>query len=148
MCGKNEAIFEYRELDENNKMRVLHLCAECAAKKGLSSPLMIKKGEPVDIARCGPCGLSYEDFKKRGKFGCADCYSAFRAKLYPLLRRIHGSDHHTGKILIRDERMLTLKRNIRELRKELKKALEEEEYEKAAKIRDEISHYEEELKKL
>jgi protein arginine kinase activator len=130
------------------KIKEYHLCAACASKKGgIPYPVVKREKEAKDI-KCSECGFAYSEFTQVGKLGCAECYNAFREKIKPLLVRIHDGSQHSGKILIKDERVITVKRNIRQLRKELKKALEREAYEKAARLKDELSHYEEELKKL
>jgi len=145
MCGENDAIYHFTEVVDG-KIKEYHLCAKCAAKKG-EIPFSVVKRKEEDI-KCPECGLTYKEFTQTGKFGCPECYNTFREKIKPLLIKVHNSSQHSGKILIKDERIITLKRNIRQLRKKLKKALEVESYENAAKIKEELNHYEEELKNL
>ncbi len=147
MCGENDAIYHFTEVIDG-KIKVYHLCAACAAKKGGIPYPVIKKEKEEENIKCPECGLTYKEFTQTGKFGCPECYNTFREKIKPLLIKIHNSSQHSGKILIKDERTITLKRNIRQLRKELKKALGTESYETAAKIKEELNHYEEELKNL
>ena len=46
---------------------------------------------------CPSCGMSYEEFRKVGRFGCAACYAAFAPHLSRLLKRVHGATRHTGR---------------------------------------------------
>jgi len=87
---------------------------------------------------CSNCGLSYADFKKRGRLGCEECYTAFESKLTGLIKRIHGTTLHTGKIPSVNPQPLTREIEMRKLRERLKQAIDREEYEEAARIRDEM----------
>lgn len=89
--------------------------------------------------------MSYRDFQQSGKIGCADCYQTFRPQLEPLLRRIHGSSVHRGKIPHRSGGTLELKHEIGLLRQQLQESVAHEEYEKAAEYRDKIRALEKEL---
>jgi protein arginine kinase activator len=92
--------------------------------------------------KCPNCGLTYGDFRKRGRLGCSECYTAFQAKLVPLLKRIHGSDHHTGKIPVKAPTKVRAVSKLQELRIKMRKAIETEAFEEAAKLRDEIKKLE------
>ncbi|MDD5614235.1 MAG: UvrB/UvrC motif-containing protein [Candidatus Omnitrophica bacterium] len=155
ICNGSEATVHLTEII-NGKVTELHLCEDCARKKGtqmeqhfgisdllsgladLSSPLETKQ----DISlKCGNCGLSYKDFKNSGRFGCSQCYEVFKKYIPSLLKRIHGSTKYVGEIpktgefkVVRDE--------LHQLRKDLQDAVEKEEYEKAAQIRDQIKSIE------
>ena len=94
---------------------------------------------------CPNCGMSYRDFQQTGKIGCSVCYATFRRQLEPLLRRIHGSSTHSGKIPHRTGGTLEMKHTIESLRKSLKECVAQEEYEKAAELRDKIRLLEHEL---
>ena len=94
---------------------------------------------------CPNCGMSYRDFQQTGKIGCSVCYATFRRQLEPLLRRIHGSSTHSGKIPHRTGGTLTMKHTIESLRSSLKECVAQEEYEKAAELRDKIRQLEHEL---
>ena len=85
---------------------------------------------------CSRCGLSFEKFREIGKLGCADCYQTFRDELNHLLRRMHGSSHHSGKNPHRTLDIVERDKRIWELRQKLQKAVKTENYEEAAKIRD------------
>ena len=94
---------------------------------------------------CPSCHMSYQDFTRTGKIGCSDCYKTFALALEPLLRRIHGSSTHIGKIPNRAGGTLSLKQEILNLRKQITKYVEAEEYEQAAVLRDRIKVLENQL---
>jgi protein arginine kinase activator len=92
--------------------------------------------------KCEVCGLTFDDFRQKGEFGCSDCYVTFREELKPILRRIQGDVIHKGKVPKRAGGTLSIKREIEKLRDNLKELVAKEEYEKAAKVRDEIKKLE------
>jgi len=150
ICGKEEAIFTITEVDKEGKTKELHLCLRCAEKKGLLDKdkislaelfaHLLKERVREEDRRllCSNCGLSYADFKKRGRLGCEECYTAFESKLTGLIKRIHGTTLHTGKIPSVNPQPLTREIEMRKLRERLKQAIDREEYEEAARIRDEM----------
>ena len=156
VCGKNEATVEFTEI-VNEEVKQLHLCDECAKEKGVEmeqhfgiadflagmSDLGVKsRGDDITI-KCKKCSMSFEDFQKIGRFGCGDCYIAFRKNLIPLLKRIHGSTRHAGKTLSEAGRPDGRERSeIQELRRRLHEAVDAEEFEEAAKLRDKIRELE------
>ncbi|HHV72971.1 MAG TPA: hypothetical protein GXX38_10275 [Clostridia bacterium] len=103
--------------------------------------------EQADYANleCQVCGLSYKQFLEDGRFGCARCYEAFRDRLNPLFRRIHGSTQHTGKIPYSTGSSIRLKREISQLREELARCVEREDFERAAELRDLIRRLEKQV---
>jgi protein arginine kinase activator len=98
--------------------------------------------EQPKVVRCDVCGMSFEDFRKTGKLGCGNCYSVFRENLNPILRRIHGSTEHTGKVPGRVSICMKTTNELGKLRAELTAAISSEEYEKAAELRDKIKDLE------
>ena len=74
-----------------------------------------------------------------GKIGCADCYTTFYDKLLPSLQRIHGKTRHEGKnpTVIKTE-VNTSEKETEKLENELKAAINEQNFEKAAELRDRI----------
>ncbi|MDD5129658.1 MAG: UvrB/UvrC motif-containing protein [Candidatus Omnitrophica bacterium] len=157
ICGKNPATVHLTEIIDE-QMNELHLCEDCARHKsaameqqfGLSDllagmadfekPSSDKEEEPVTI-KCPACGLTYADFKKIGRLGCGECFNAFRKYLAPLLKRIHGSNQHVGKNPAKAK--ITLKPNkkksgLQELKDQLQKAIQQEAFEEAARLRDQI----------
>lgn len=149
-CGDNEAILHLTKI-ENNQLVSSHLCESCAAKEGLE-PAVGSANQPLtdflsQLGRsgeagggpCAYCGLRLEDFKKTGRLGCSHCYVTFEGHLKPLLRRLHGGSQHIGKVYLppnpsiaeREERLAGLRRK-------LDRAVESEDFERAAQIRDMI----------
>jgi len=100
--------------------------------------------ERVGHVQCPRCGMQYSSFKETGRLGCSECYSAFQFQLRPLLRRIHGDTRHRGKAPTRGGSGATLTRQIQRLHDELQRAVEREDFEAAAGIRDEIRKLESE----
>lgn len=169
ICGKNQATVHLTEIIDD-KMTELHLCEECAQKKGaqmeshfgladLLAGLADLGGQFTTTKKetrikCSRCGLTYEDFKKIGRLGCGECYTAFKEALLPLLKRIHGSTQHCGKVPKKLTKVAKApkvsakqKDELQELREQLQKAIQIEEFEKAAEIRDKIREIEKKQQK-
>jgi len=157
-CGKNPATVHLTEI-VNDQMNELHLCEECARKKsqdaeqnfglgdflgGMADINKNEKDKESASVKCPNCGLTYADFKKIGRLGCGDCYNAFKKYLAPLLKRIHGSSQHVGKSPAFAKKALGLKKgiDIQELRNKLQRAVEQEQFEEAARLRDQIKDLE------
>lgn len=150
ICGKEEAVVTMTEVDKEGKAKEIHLCISCAEKKGildkdkfslaeLFAHLLKEKIREEDKRLvCNGCGLSYADFKKKGRLGCEECYEAFKPRLVPLIKKIHGTDAHTGKSPSLSLRPLTKEIEAKRLKEKLRKAIDKEEYEEAARIRDEL----------
>ena len=152
LCSKNIATVHLTEII-NDQMRELHLCEGCAREKGsemeqhfgLQDMLagLADMGEELgeetgDQLTCDVCGMTYRDFRKIGRLGCPACYDVFKKKLMTVLRRIHGSTRHVGKIPARTNQDVSDKLRIQELKRKLQRSVEMEEFEEAARIRDEI----------
>jgi protein arginine kinase activator len=146
-------------------MTEIHVCHRCAEEKGLhqqqnkqnkfdfaelaaamADGMTSTEEERVGHVQCPRCGMAYSGFKETGRLGCADCYAAFQFQLRPLLRRIHGDTGHRGKVPTRDGEGVTRSRQIQRLHDELQRAVEREEFENAAEIRDEIRRLESQAK--
>jgi protein arginine kinase activator len=156
VCGKAAATLHFTEI-VNNKMTELHLCTRCADQKGLHggvgnkgkfaiADFMAEMVDEVSTAeedkighvQCSRCGMFYSSFRETGHLGCAECYTAFRQSLRPLLRRIHGEPRHVGKAPKRDGEGHERRREVQRLHEELERALGRDDYETAATIRDSI----------
>ena len=87
--------------------------------------------------RCPNCGLSWADFKQLGQLGCSQCYETFERELLPVLKRLHGATEHTGKHP-HQKGEAARRRTLERLREELRAAIEAEQYERAAQLRDQI----------
>jgi protein arginine kinase activator len=149
-CEEHEAIIHLTQI-ENNEMNTFHLCEACAAAKGLEPgqsvgnvPLteflaQVGRGEesPAVATPCAFCGLKLEDFKKGGRLGCPQCYVTFDAHLKGLLRRLHGGTQHVGKVYLPpDPSLAEQQERIAGLRRKLDRAVQSEDFERAAQIRD------------
>ncbi len=152
VCQKKAATVHLTEIVDE-KIVELHLCQDCAQSKSslvqehfnLSDFLGGFVDEDTEKSRrikCKECGLNYYDFKKKGRLGCKNCYRDFRPLLLPLLKRIHGSTQHQGKSPQSSKKEAPVNFRINGLKQELKKAIELEEYEKAADLRDQIKKLE------
>lgn len=154
-CHEREANIHLTQVIEGKKT-VLNLCSKCAEKRGFHNPLknvpfplgdflssMVDKPTEetkgaLEHLRCRTCGLTFSEFSRTGRLGCGDCYHAFGKQLDELLRKIHGSNRHVGNLPFGNtEKMEPIKRE-RKLREELRKAIESEDFEKAAELRDEL----------
>ena len=153
-CKKREATVHFTNV-ENAKVRAIHICAQCAEERGFdelkksnfamtdfvaglfdSAFAAAEKGTAPDS--CPNCGTSYSAFQDQGRLGCSECYEFFQEQLVPLLRGIHGNTRHRGKIPQRFGKQLSLRRRVRELQEELDTAIQLEQYERAAVLRDDI----------
>jgi protein arginine kinase activator len=151
-CGKNEATVHLTEI-VNDKVTKLNLCEDCAKEKGaemeehfglsdllagLADPGVTAKPEAVATAQCQSCGFTYQDFRKMGRLGCGECYEAFKKELSQLLKRIHSADRHVGKVPLTAGKTIKDTRTIQELKMRMEKAIQSEEFEEAARLRDRI----------
>lgn len=87
---------------------------------------------------CPQCGTKYDELLETGKFGCGYCYISFREQIKPIIRRIHGTIFHKGKVPNKYKNQIKIAKDLRGLNNRLKSAIKSENYEKAAIIRDEI----------
>lgn len=156
-CGKNEATTHVKRI-VNGSASEYHLCQRCAGKLGydnilggfdfgfggLFGNLFSQNALPGEAAavRCKKCGSSYRDIAESGKVGCAECYKIFGERLMPSLQKIHGRAKHIGKTPAGV--VLTPERQYESLKGKLQKAIETQNFEEAAKIRDEIKSLEQE----
>lgn len=153
-CKKKEATVHLTQVI-GGEVKKVHLCAECAQKSGinLQSPLSItdllvgmglskpaERPEREEAERsCPRCHMRRTDFKKTGRFGCAYCYEAFADELPPLLKAMHRSDHHSGKIPRRERIRVEATSQLADLQRRMEKAIAEENFEEAARLRDAIN---------
>lgn len=154
---------------KNGKTQERHLCDVCAAhfhpfqgdfgndpfgiQQFLSNWIVgaaaQQAGRPQTVeegAECPTCGLTFKRFLERGKFGCPDCYSAFREELPQVFRKVqNGHVEHTGKVPESFSGRVAAERKIAELRGLMQEAIGSEEFEEAARVRDEIRQLERSL---
>lgn len=139
--------------------KALHLCESCAHDYLANVPVGGEEPEledddeqlidtddgPEDLddesATCSNCGITFREFRKQGRLGCPQCYSVFAVELQPLLENIHGESEHTGKFPKRAPDSSVRQYELIRLRKELQAAVENEQYEAAAELRDRIASF-------
>jgi protein arginine kinase activator len=155
-CREREAVIHLTQI-VNEQVTTLHLCERCAAEKGVESPsgvvktplgsflAAMGKNLPETVATprsgetCARCGGSLQDFRESGRLGCPECYRSFEVPLRDLLRRLHGSTHHVGERYAEhgadpaDGQVESA-----ELREQLRLAVETENFELAAELRDRL----------
>ena len=158
-CGEREGVVSLTQVKEG-EVHTASLCAQCAAEKGIETgfamadtPLggfLAKLGESADPdapllaaleVRCPGCNATLRGFRETGRVGCSECYQAFDAPLRELLRRLHGSTHHTGMQYQRGEApapRVEPGRTDLELKEQLRRAVESEQFELAAELRDRL----------
>ncbi len=150
-CKTNEATSHIHSV-VNGVVRDTYLCSHCAGAMHkstvshddlfqlLSSFLLSEQREENNVLKCESCGTSFDQITKSGRVGCALCYKTFAKQLEPALVRIHGRTKHIGKSLNEENKALGVVKEdrINALKEELKTAIANEEYEKAAVIRDKI----------
>ena len=91
---------------------------------------------------CPDCGMTWEEFRRRGRMGCPKDYSVFEKPLADILERMHGATEHVGRLPGSDPKELELRQRMLELKRDLESAIRDEAYESAAKIRDELRQLE------
>lgn len=157
-CGIRPAKFHLMTIT-NDERTERNLCPVCMAKyqkqlpgidfsnlAGILNNILLNHSgearEPEDEGlgelACDQCGMTYAEFQKCGMLGCANCYKTFKAPLDALLQRIHGNTQHAGRIPGSVRSGVSIRMNIDRLKQRLQKAIADEEYEQAAKLRDSI----------
>jgi protein arginine kinase activator len=155
-CHEREAVVHLTQI-VNEQVTTVHLCERCAAEKGVEgaglpakTPLgdflaAIGKGQlgvptgTVELTQCATCGATLQDFRESGRLGCADCYRTFEPQMRDLLRRVHGSTHHVGeRYTRRGSEPVSMGRVLEDLREQLRLAVETENFELAAELRDRL----------
>ena len=144
-CGKQMAEVVLTTV-VNGQSATRHLCRECVKKYKtgdiqavLAAVLstMAQKQQAPDIA-CPHCGETYAEFQKTGMLGCAECYQAFRKELTPLITRVQGRAQHAGRRPPVSEEEQARILQMESLRARMEEAVAEENFEEAAKLRDEL----------
>jgi len=132
------------------KKKEIHLCQDCSIKiempisfenifQGfLNSVQSMQNNRPAKppASPCLRCRMTYEQFKAQGKLGCDACYLAFAKEVEALFKNVQGSMRHVGKLPKRMGARIRSRREADELRSQLKAAVEVENYEEAARLRD------------
>lgn len=164
-CGKNTANTHVKTII-NGEFREYDLCSECAHKMGYTNVFADMENDfssllgsfftnvlpaRTQATRCEFCGSTYPEIAKTGMVGCAHCYELFADQLYPSIRRMHGNTTHCGKNSGRAAEKSekpekpaeeTKEETIKKLQSELDAAVKEQNFERAAELRDKIKEME------
>lgn len=162
-CGQRPATVHILKTVNNHKEEY-HLCEVCAREQGqvnqepafgfsnlslhqllasmLEEPWVLTQSRPGNEPRCPGCGMSFRQFRETGRFGCGQCYETFERELLPLLRRVQGSEEHRGKAPRRAGKAHRARQELNRLKQELQRAVAMEEFETAARLRDQIKQLE------
>lgn len=164
-CGKNNANTHVKTII-NGEFREYDLCSECAHKMGYTNVFADMENDfssllgsfftnvlpaRTQATRCEFCGSTYPEIAKTGMVGCAHCYELFADQLYPSIRRMHGNTTHCGKnsgkaaeTAEKAEKTAakTKEETIKEMQAELDAAVREQNFERAAELRDKIKEME------
>ncbi|KMY46131.1 Modulator of heat shock repressor CtsR, McsA [Bacillus sp. FJAT-27916] len=169
-CNERPATLQFTKVINGKKAEV-NLCEHCAAEKGdifmlhdggnlsfnnllagllnMGLGMTSTKASPGfggDQLECPHCHLTYREFVNSGRFGCRQCYETFAPYLEPVLSRLHGGNvNHTGKIPKRAGGTLHIRKQINDLKADLQALIEQEDFEKAVHVRDEIRQLEKEI---
>lgn len=155
----NQATLHITEVMEGHATEI-HLCEKCARdyldeseshdSDSVTADLAAKleelhaaSDEDLDSLTCSGCGITLSEFREVGRLGCPSCYDDFRAELKPLLENIHEELVHSGKRPSRTAPSLDDQTKVLQLRNKQREAIRQEDYETAARLRDEITELEE-----
>lgn len=152
-CNKAQATVHLLDiLPESDEKRERHLCEQCAAEEGLTTQKhesineilssLIKQSSgatPKKDTTCPECGMTFREFRANGLLGCPNDYRAFEESLMPLIERAHdGGTRHFGKVPHGVAGEPPKFSKLAELRRDLQEAVDTEDYERAATLRDDI----------
>lgn len=155
-CLSEDAVVHLTQIVDD-QMKTLHLCERCAAEQGLETSTVPENFALTDFLAqmspegqgtpsresadrsCSFCGLAFSEFKETGRLGCPHCWSSFEGELRGLVRRIHGGSQHLGKVYLSpDPTVSEREKRLEALRRKLQRAVDLEDFERAAELRDEI----------
>lgn len=165
-CGQRPATV-HQTVIVNGQKQESHLCEVCAQQNGAftmpgsdfafpnlsiqqllasflghqpaaAPPFAPRQAEP----QCSHCGMTYSQFAESGRLGCSRCYDELEQHLMPLIKRIHGTTAHGGKAPKRTGGIVRKQRELVQLRQTLMNAIQNEQYEEAARVRDQIRQLE------
>ncbi len=160
ICNKNNATIHLTEISDGVRSE-MHICEHCAAEQDiavksyipinelLSSLLAVQptddelSGALVQELACPNCGFTLSQFRKEGVLGCPNDYEVFEKALSPLIKKAHnGNTTHCGKIPSKTPQDTRKQSELLNLRQRLQAALQSEDYEQAAELRDKINQLE------
>lgn len=161
-CNKREANTHVKKV-VNGEYEEFMLCRECAHAMGYDNVFDFEMPDMFGgllqsfftgalparsgASRCPECGSTYGDITNTGKVGCASCYEAFYSELLPSIKRIHGNTTHAGKVPASAEfcevkAEVKTEDEVKVLKAQLKAAIDEQNFELAATLRDKIKEKE------
>ena len=161
-CGADNANTHVKTII-NGEFREYDLCSECARKLGYTNAFADFGSDfsgllgsfftnvlpaRTQATRCEFCGSTYPEIAKTGRVGCAHCYEVFADRLYPSIRRMHGNTTHCGKNSGRQEAKeakpaeMTKEEKIADMKRQLDEAVREQNFERAAELRESIKEME------
>ncbi len=162
-CKKNQSTIRYTEI-RGGASHTRNLCEDCARSAGFADPLertvlslggavsdaircLRERAQEQPAGQCPACGCAVADFRRTGRLGCPECYRAFATILGPMLVKVHGAGRHLGKPAApaRSGAALLDGRRCQALRRRLDEAVEREEFELAARLRDKLRELEQEV---
>ena len=155
-CKKNQATVYFEQVT-NGAKHELNLCYKCSLD--LQTPMFfnnilngillnIKTANTSDVSdlKCKTCSLTYSEFRKRGKLGCSNCYTSFRKELSTIFKNIQFNSEHKGKFPKKSGAAILQRKEIENTKIFLKQAIDNEEYEEAAALRDKIKAMEKKMR--
>ena len=147
-CYNAPATYHYKTIT-NGVVKEEHLCKDCAMKLKYGAP---QGGGLTDLLSgffnaqrpqakvCPNCGTTEAEVSRTAQVGCPECYKTFSSMLDPYIRRVQGSDTHVGATPTKEPELKLSE--VEKLKGELQQAVEKQEYERAAEIRDKIKKLE------
>jgi protein arginine kinase activator len=160
VCQKKEATIHLTEITDGVRSE-MHLCEHCAQEEGIAvkSQLSINEllsgllatqpsddelfGDAEQELTCPHCGFTLAQFTKEAVLGCPYDYEVFEKSLLPLIEKAHdGKTVHRGKVPSKMPKDTKKQIKLTALRQQLEAAVQSEDYELAAKLRDEINQLE------
>lgn len=156
-CNKAPATVHLLDIvPPHGEKRERHLCERCAAEEGVTAQKhetvstildhFIKHGagaQQLAELQCPDCGMTFREFRSQGLLGCPKDYHAFAKPLNALIERAHdGATHHIGKVPSRLGGEPSPLAKVAHLRRQMREAVEHEDYELAARLRDQIKEFE------
>lgn len=162
LCKKKEATVHLTQI-AGDKIQKVDLCEECAKEKGVNDPagfsladMLLGLGASQEMEEasgdaelsCPNCGFTQADFKKTGRLGCSDCYQTFADGLEALLKSMHKGTRHVGKVPAGLRKTQDLQKRLVDLEGQLATAIEAENFEQAALLRDDIKSARKDLEEM
>lgn len=155
VCQQKTAKIHITQI-HNSQVHEFHICPECAREHGVDGTEIKPFFSPdeagigispredneeqraLDVKTCSSCGQTYRGFRESGRLGCAHCYDTFAQEIEPLLRKIQAGLKHTGKVPGGEPLVMDVVPLIQRKREQLRLAVSSEDFEAAARLRDEI----------